>query len=292
MAIQEDKFNRRRLRTSYLTSVISISLVLFMLGLLGLIVLHAKKLSDYVKENISLSVIIKDNVKENRIRELQRMLDVKPFIKSTRYVTKEEAAAELTRDLGEDFQGFLGYNPLLPSIDVRVKAEYANQNILKRIENEMMGNKIVKEVFYQKSLVDMVNENIRKISMILLGFSAILLVIAIVLINNTIRLSVYSKRFIIRSMQLVGATQGFIQKPFLVRGVAQGLYGSFIALILLGTVLYFSQKQIPELVNLQDVNMFATLFGLVTLLGILISLVSTRLAVRKYIMIKTDSLYY
>lgn len=291
MSKQEIKYTKRRLRSSYLTTIVSISLVLFMLGLLGLIVLHAKKLSDFVKENIGFSVIIKENVKEAKIIEMKKYLDASRFVKSTEYITREKAAEDLTKDLGEDFIGFLGYNPLLPSIDIRLKAQYANVDSLEIIEQQLISDPNVKEVFYQKSLVHLVTQNIRKISFVLLGFSGLLLIIAIALINNTIRLSVYSKRFLIKSMQLVGATQFFIRKPFVISGVINGLISAFIAIVLLLGILYFSQKEIPEMINLRDIDLFLTLFGFVTLLGIIISWLSTYLAVRKYLRIKTDDLY-
>ncbi|MCD4681353.1 MAG: permease-like cell division protein FtsX [Bacteroidales bacterium] len=292
MSKQEVKFNKRRLRSSYLTTIVSIALVLFMLGLLGLIALHAKKLSDFVKENIGFSIIMNENVKEARIIELQKFLDVTNFVKSTEYITSERAAEELTKELGEDFIGFLGYNPLLPSIDVRLNARYANIDSLAIIEQQLLSNTNVKGVFYQKSLVHLVNQNIKKISFVLLGFSLLLLIISIALINNTIRLSVYSKRFLIKSMQLVGATQFFIRRPFVINGIIHGLIAALIAIILLLGILYFSQKEIPEMVNLQEIDLFLSLFGFVTLLGIIISWLSTYLAVRKYLKIKTDDLYY
>ncbi len=292
MSGKENKYNKRRIKTSYITTVVSISLVLFMLGLLGLLIFQAKNISDYVKENIGFSIIMKKDVKEARIIKLQKTLDASNYVKSTEYITKEEAAKRLKKDLGEDFVGFLGYNPLLPSIDVRLKAEYANINSLSVIEKKLLKNKNVKEVFYQKSLVQLINRNIRKISIIIFGFSALLLIIAIALINNTIRLSVYSKRFIIKSMMLVGATQHFIRKPFVTKGILYGLYGTFIAALLLIGVVYFLQKQIPELIDFQDVNLFLRLFGLIFFLGIFFSWVSTFFAVRKYLKIKTDRLYY
>jgi len=219
MAKHEEKYNRRRLKGSYFTTIVSISLVLFMLGLLGLIILHTKKLSDYVKENIGFSIIMKGDVKEAGIIQLQKILDATPYIKSTKYITKEEAGQEFEEELGEDFTAFLGYNPLLPTIEVRFKAEYANNDSLTIIKDKILANSNVKEVWYQESLVDVVNKNVRKIGIIILGFSALLLIIAVALINNTIRLSVYSRRFIIRSMQLVGATRGFISKPFILKGL-------------------------------------------------------------------------
>jgi len=292
MARQEDKYTRRRLQSSYITTVVSISLVLFMLGLLGLIIFHAKKLSDYVKENIGFSIIMKENVKEAGIIKLQKILDATDYIKSTEYITKEQAAKEFTEELGEDFTSFLGYNPLLPTIEVRFKAAYANNDSLSVIKDKILADENVKEVFYQESLVNVVNKNVRKIGIIILGFSALLLIIAIALINNTIRLSVYSKRFIIRSMQLVGATRRFISKPFILKGVLQGIISSFIAIILLVGIVYVSQRELPELVNLQDIDLFLSLFGIVIFLGIIISWLSNYFAVRKYIRIKTDYLFY
>ena len=292
MSNKEEKYNRRRLASSYLTTIVSISLVLFMLGLLGLVILHAKKLSEHIKENISFSIIINEDVKEAGIKQLQKLLDASVFVKSTEYITKEEAAKDLSEQLGEDFIDFLGYNPLLPSIDLHLKAEYANPDSLIKIENQLVSNKIVKEIFYQKSLVYLINENLKKISFIILGFAILLMIISIALINNTIRLSVYSKRFIIKSMQLVGATQGFIRRPFVLRGIVNGIYGALTAIVLLTGILYFSQKEIPELIEIQDVNLLISLFGIVIILGIIITWLSTFLAVQKYLRIKNDNLYY
>jgi cell division transport system permease protein len=292
MGRQEDKYNRKRLQSSYMTTIVSITLVLFMLGMLGLIILHAKKLSDYVKENIGFSIIMKENVKEAGIIKLQKILDATEYVKSTKYITKEEAAKEFEEELGEEFTSFLGYNPLLPTIEVRFKAEYANNDSLTIIKEKILENSNVKEVFYQESLVDVVNKNVRKIGFIILGFSTLLLIIAIALINNTIRLSVYSKRLLIRSMQLVGATHNFISKPFIWKGILHGIIGSFIAIMLLTGIIYVSQRELPELINLQDIDLFLSLFGIVILLGIIISWLSNLLAVRKYIRLKSDSLYY
>jgi len=291
MASSNEKYARRKAQTSYFSTVISISLVLFMLGALGLIVLHAKKLSDYVKENIGFSIILKENVKEVDIVQLQKTLDAAYYVKSTEYITKEKAAESLIKDLGEDFVSFLGYNPLLASIEVRLKADYANNDSIAWIERELLANTKVKEVIYQKSLISMVNENIKKISLVMLGFSALLLLISIALINNTIRLSIYSKRFLIKSMQLVGATKGFIRRPFVIKGIMQGIYAGIIAVVLLVGLLYLAQREIPELLYLQDEKLIAILFSFVILLGVLISWLSTFLAVRKYLRLKIDDLY-
>jgi len=291
MIPSEREYQRRRIATSYVTTIISITLVLFMLGLLGMLVLHAKKLSDYVKENIGFSIMINEGVKEVDIFELQKKLDKQRFVKSTEYITRERAAREFSDELGEDFVGFLGYNPLLPSIELRLNASYANPDSILFIEKELQAYSGVKEVDYHRSLVDQINRNVNKISLVILGFSLILLLIAIALINNTIRLSVYAKRFLIRSMQLVGATQKFIQRPFLIKAALNGFLSGVIAIGLLLLLLYFSAQEIPELMELQDIRMFAMLFVLVILLGIVISWISTFFAVRKYIRMKTDSLY-
>lgn len=291
MSRQEERFNRRRLRTSYITTVTSLSLVLFMLGLLSLIVLQASRLSDYVRENIGFSIVLKEDVKESHIIELQKRLDVANYVKSTEYIPRERAARELIEDLGEDFVEFLGYNPLLPTVDVRLKASYANIDSLTVIEKSLLSNDDVKEVFYEKSLVDLVNKNLRRIGVVLLGFSAVLLLIAIALINNTIRLSVYAKRFLIRSMQLVGATQGFIRRPFIMSGVIQGIYGSFVAMLLISIVLYFTRRQMPEIILLQDTWLYLSVFGFVLFAGIVLSWISTYFAVRKYLKTDTDRLY-
>jgi cell division transport system permease protein len=291
MSREEERFNKRRLRTSFITTVFSISLVLLMIGLLALIILQARKLSDYVKENIGFSVIIRDGVKDTQILELENNLKLEPFVKSTRFITKEEAAADLIKDLGEDFIGFLGYNPLLASIELKLNAAYANNDSLAVIERELNKEMIVQEVYYQKSLVQVVNENIRKIGYVLIGFSILLLIIAVALINNTIRLAVYSKRLLIRSMQLVGATQHFIRKPFIMTGISQGLYGALIAISILTAIMFFAGRHVPELALLRDTRLFISLYTFVILSGLIISGASTFLAVRKYLRLDSNNLY-
>ncbi len=292
MLQQESKYNNRRLKSSFVTTVVSISLVLFMLGLLGMILLHAKKLSNYVKENISLSVILSEDVKEAKIIEFQKKLDITNYVKSTEYITKEQAAEDLSRELGEDFIEFLGYNPLSPTIDLHLKAHYANTDSIQKIEKEILANKYVKEVFYQKSLVHLVNDNLKKISYVILGFSILLLLIAIALINNTIRLSVYARRFLIKSMQLVGATQGFIRRPFIILSIIHGLVSSLIAILLLTGILYLTQTEIPEIIKLQDYKIFLSLFVIMIFLGTLFTGISTFFAVKKYLKINNDKIYY
>ena len=291
MGSSAESNNKRRFVGSYLSTVISISLVLFMLGMIGLILLNAKKLSDYVKEHIGFSVIINSAVKEVDIVKLQKTLDATPFVRSTEHIDKDEAAEILKEDLGEDCVSFLGYKPLLSSIDVYLKAEYANTDSIQWIEKELIQNPKKKEVYYQKNLISLVNENVKKISLVLLTFSGLLLIIAIALINSSIRLSIYSKRFLIRSMQLVGAKQGFIRRPFIWSGILQGIVGAIIAIGLLIGLIYMAESEFPELVKGEDFELLLILFGTVTLTGILITWISTFLAVTKYLRIKPDKLY-
>ncbi len=292
MSKKEANITKRRLRSSFATSIISISLVLFLLGLLGLLVLNAKRLSDYVKENIGFSVILKENVKEVDVILLQKSLDASEYVKSTKYITKQEAAEGLQRELGEDFIEFLGFNPLLASIEVHLYAQYANQDSIKLIEKDLQQYDQIKEVFYQKSLVSLVNENIRKISLIILGFSGLLLLVAITLINSTIRLSVYSKRFIINTMQLVGANRSFIRRPFLYRSVGNGIFAAILAMGFLAGILYAAQQEFKEVISFQDIEIIGVLFLCVLLFGIIINWMSTFFAVSRYLRMKVDKLYY
>lgn len=281
----------KKTKTTSISTVVSIMLVLLMLGMFGLILLHAKKISDYVKENIVLSVIVKENSREVDIIQLQKKLDVSSFVKNTAYVSKEMAAEKLQKDLGEDFLDFLGYNPLLSTVDVYLKADYANNDSIAKLEPVILQNEIVKEVYYQKSMVNLINDNIKTISLIILAFSSILLIIALALINNTIRLAMYSQRFLIKSMQLVGATHRFISKPYLMTGVLHGIIGGLLAIIFLIGGLYFIQEQIPELIILQDIKEFVIIFVALILIGIIITWISTFFAVRKYLKLKLDDLY-
>jgi cell division transport system permease protein len=291
MSRQENKYYNRKIRTSHFSTVVSLTLVLFMLGLLGLVLLHARKLSDYAKENIGFSIMIKEGVKEAEILAFLKKLDTEPYVKSTEYISKDKAALELKKELGEDFIGFLGYNPLLPTIDLRMKAEFASLESVSSIEKKLLSNPEVKEVFYQKDLLEVVNQNMERISLIILGFSAVLMIIAIALINNTIRLSVYSRRFVIRTMQLVGATRAFIRRPFIRSGIIDGILSALVANGVLMVLIYFIFQEIPELVQMADLIMYIGLFVAVLLMGILISWLSTWLSVRRYLRMKTDELY-
>lgn len=290
-----EKFERStssgKTKTIYVSTVISIALVLLMTGLLGLILVHAKNLSKYVKENIVLNIIVNEGAKEVDVTALQKQLDANPYVLKTQYVSKELAARNLTKDLGEDFVDFLGYNPLLSSIDVYLKADYANNASIQTFTATINKNPLVKEVVYQKSLIDMVNQNIKGIGLVILAFASILLIIAVALINNTIRLAIYSQRFLIKSMQLVGATKNFIRKPFLTYGVLHGLIGGLIAVILLLLTLYFAQQQVPEMIILRDWFEFSLVFTGVIGIGVLISGLSTYFAVSKFLRLKIYDLY-
>jgi cell division transport system permease protein len=281
----------RKIKTVYFSTVISIALVLLMTGLLGLILVHAKNLSNYVKENIVLNIILNDSASEADITALQKQIQTNPYVLKTQYISKETAARTLTKDLGEDFVEFLGYNPLLSSLDVYMKAQYANNDSIQLFTQKLSKNPLVKEVVYQRSLINMVNQNIRGIGLVILAFAAILLLIAIALINNTIRLAIYSQRFLIKSMQLVGATKGFIRKPFLGYGILHGLLAGFIAIILLLITLYVAQQQLPEMIILQNWFEFGIVFAAVILTGILISGLSTWFAVSKFLRLKIHNLY-
>jgi cell division transport system permease protein len=276
-----------------MTSALSLMLVMFVLGLLGLVVLHANRLSDFIKENIGFEIIMKDDVKAAEIIKLQKTLDLLPSVKSTEYITKEEATHRLITDLGEDFVKWVGEenNPLLPSIDVRFRAAWANNDSMASIEKMLLTDSNVKEVYYQKSLVHSINSNIGRISVVLSIFTALLLLIAIALINNTIRLSVYSKRFIIRSMQLVGATESFIRTPFVIKSIFHGIIGAFIAELLLTLVLLAAGENIPDLLVLKDLNLILQLYGVILFISITISAVSTYFAIEKYLRSKTDDLF-
>jgi cell division transport system permease protein len=280
-----------RLRGSYITLVISISLVLFLLGVLGIVLINARGLSDYFRESLSFSVMLDEEAKEADIRMLQKDLDAKPFVKSTEYISKDAAAAKLKQDLGEDFVNFLGYNPLSPSIDVYLYAGYTGPDSVSKIEKYIHEYPFVKDVYYQESLLYLINENVRKISVFLLVISIFLFLIALTIINNTIRISVYSKRFLIRTMQLVGATRAFIRKPFLARSAVHGLIAGLIAIILLLGLIYLVEREFFMLLTFQSTYMLLILAGAIISLGIIISVISTFFSVNRYLSISEDKLY-
>ena len=291
--MSEKSSSKRRVAGSYFMSMMSIALVLFLLGVFALLMMHAQKLSNHLKENIGFEVVMNSNVKEANILKLQQELDSMPAVKSTEYITKEEAIRRLSEDLGEDFLQWLGdeENPLLPSIDVRFNADWANNDSINLIQAQLEKNKDVKEIYYQKSLVNLINQNVRRIGIALIIASLILLIIAITLIRNTIRLSIYSKRFLVRSMQLVGATPAYIRRPFIGSGITQGFFGALLADAFLALLLYGLTKRLPELTFVQDYTIIIGIFVGIIILGILLGGLSTRSALRKYLNADVDQLY-
>jgi cell division transport system permease protein len=282
-----------KFRSTSLITIVSISLVLFILGLLALIIIDAQKINRDLKENADVEVWLYDGTRDADVAKLQKLLDASDYVKSTAYISKDSAAKQL-ESVDKDVDiGLAGYNPLPASIDIHVKAEYANLDSLASIEKGLSHYPQVREVVYQKAFIKMMNENLKKITFILLGFSALLLLVSLTLINNTIRLTVYSKRFLIKTMQLVGATQPFIRRPFLWKGVSNGIIASIIALLMIFGVIHMAQSQLlPDLAEMNDADTYFTLTGTVVLLGIFISWVSTYFALRRYLRLKADELHF
>lgn len=291
MQTEAPKNSNRRLRSSYISAILSISLVLLMLGLLGLLLLDAKKISDYVKEHVEVNVYLVDGISNSEIKRFQEKIEKQPYAKSVLYISKQQALDSLIKELGEDAMGMLEANPLPATLDVRVNAAYSNQDSLRKIHEELSANKLTREVTYQQTEVDKMNENFRAIAMVILVFCGLLFFIAVALINNTIRLSMYSRRFLIKSMQLVGATKAFIRWPFLKKGIIHGIIAGVIAGILLAGIIYVIDTRFPELGQLSDMRMLGILVGGVVVLGLLLSFISTFFAVNRYLRLNTDELY-
>jgi cell division transport system permease protein len=281
----------RRILSSSASVVISLSLVLFVIGLLGLVLINAQRLSNYVKENIGFTIMLKEGVNEMEIMNFQKILDAADFAKSSTFVSKEQATKDLQNDLGEDFVSFLGYSPLLASVDVKLNASYANTDSLAVIKAELNDYPVVHTIFYQENLIDKLNSNVNRLSFFLLSFCLLLFVIAFALINNTIRLSVYSKRFLIRTMRLVGATNNFIQKPFLVKGIYQGIYSSIFAIFMLIGSIQLIQSETASMLNITDLKIIGFIFILIFIFGFFLSWISTFFAVRKFIKQNESELY-
>lgn len=287
----QEKHIKRRLRTSSLSTILSISMVLLMLGSMSFIYINSQRLTKYIKENVGITIVLNENAKAVEVLQFQKNLDANAITKMTTYVSKEEAASVLTKELGEDFLQFLGHNPLSNTIDVFMNSDYAESKTIEKFGEEALKNEIVKEVKYQKDLVDAINQNMNKLNLILICFCVLLLIVSITLINNTIRLTVYSKRFIIRTMKLVGATNSFIRKPFVMTGLRQGVISGLIGVLLMMLVLFAVQKEMPELLQLQDLQTIVVIFSLLFVFGILISALVTHFSVNKYLRIKEEKLY-
>jgi cell division transport system permease protein len=289
---KETGYPKAKLRSSYLTLVISVSMVLFLLGVLGMVLINARELSDYLRESLSFSIMLDDEAKEPDIRMLQKDLDAKPYVKSTEYVSKDAAAVKMKQELGEDFITFLGENPLPPTIDVYLYAGFTSPDSVAKIEKYVREYPFVKEVYVQESLLFLINENVRKISLFLLIMSTFLFLISLTIINNTIRLSIYSRRFLIRTMQLVGATRGFIRRPFIIQSAVQGLLSALIAMSLLLGLLYLIEKEFLLMFRFETTYLLLILGGVIILIGILINIISTFFSVNRYLSISEDKLYY
>jgi cell division transport system permease protein len=292
MTTSFERYQKRRLISSYFSVVISISLVLFLLGMLGLLVLNTKKVADHFKEQIALTVYLKDNAKQVEIEQLKKSLALADYTKSTTFISKEEAAKAHSEEIGENFMEFLGYNPLQNSIDVYMNADFVSSEQVDKIAADLTSKNFVDEVVYDKPLIALLNDNVKKISLWVLIASSVFTFIAVLLINSSIRLAVYSKRFIIKTMQMVGATKGFIRRPFIWQSVKLGLIGAILALIGMAAVLYYLNNSFRELNLLGDIKMLAILFSGIFLMGIVITWISTYFATSRFLNLKTDELYY
>lgn len=287
-----ERYQKRKLISSYFSVVLSIALVLFLLGVLGLLVVNTKKMADHFKEQITISVFLKDNAKEVEVDQLQKSLAMAEYTKTATYVSKEDAAEIHSEEIGENFLDFLGYNPLKNSIDINLNAGFVSPEQIEEIAADLSSKAYVDEVSYDKPLVTLLNDNVKRIGFWILVASAIFTFIAVLLINSSIRLSIYSKRFIIKTMQMVGATKKFIRRPFLWTNIKLGMLGAFLALIGLAIALYYIDKNFPELNLFQDPITLIVLFVGVFALGLLISIISTYFATQRFLNLRTDDLYY
>ena len=291
MASSFDKFQKRRLISSYFSVVLSVFLVLFLLGILGFFIINSKKLADDFKEEIAMTVFFKNEANDTILKAFGKELKAAPFAKSFVYVSKEQAAKQHTDIIGEDFMTFLGENPLQNSYDIHLKADYVIKDSIAKIETRLRKNTMISDIVYDKQLVNLVNDNIKKVSMWILIISGFLTVIAVLLINSSLRLSIYSNRFIIKTMQMVGATKAFIRKPFVMRSVKLGMIGAGLAIIALIGVLIYIETNFPGLGILEDKLLVALVLLLVFGAGVLITWISTYFATQRFLNLRTDDLY-
>lgn len=292
MSKAENKIMRRRLMNAYLSSVISISLVLLLVGVASMLLVNAKSVSDYFKENMQVSVLMKQNVSDEKALEFREMLEDERYIKSTTFISKEQGQRELAAQLGEDFLDVFETSPIPVSIDVTLTADYVSADSLEMVRAEISESSLVDEVVYQRSLVDALNANLSRISFILGIFIALLLFISFVLINNTVRLNVFARRFTIHTMKLVGATRSFIRAPFLVQAAFQGLFAAFIAIIILVGLMFIMRSEFSQLFEIFRMDLLLIVIGIVIASGLVICLVSTYFVVNKLISLRKDELYY
>lgn len=286
-----ERYQNRRLISSYFSVVLSISLVLFLLGILGILVLNTKKLGDHFKEQIKVTIFLKDSAKNVEIDQLQQSLALSDYTKEVLFVSKEDAAEQLKEEIEEDFLGFLGYNPLKNAIDLSLLAQFVTQDQIEEIVAQINSKSFVSEVIYDQPLVDLLNNNIKKISFWILLISGIMTLIAVLLINSSIRLALYSKRFIIKTMQMVGATKGFIRKPFMITNIKLGIIGAFTAQLSLGILLGYLDYLFPSLGLLNDLPLLGTLSIAIFTIGIVIAASSTFFAAQRFLNLRTSELY-
>lgn len=291
MSSSFEKFQKRRVITSYFSVVLSIFLVLFLLGILGLFVINSKRLSDNFKEEIAMTVFFKTEASDSTITAFTSELKTAAFAKSFEYVSKETAAKKHMKVIGEDFMQFLGVNPLQNSFDIHIKADYVTNAGLEKIESRIRKNEMVADVVYDKQLVTLVNDNIKNISMWILIISCVFALVSVLLINSSLRLSIYANRFIIKTMQMVGATKSFIRKPFLQRSLYLGLIGAGLAILALIGLLIYIQTSFPNLGILEDKLAIAVVLLGVLVLGVVITWISTFFATQRFLNLRTDDLY-
>ena len=287
-----ESFNKRRLLTSYFSVIVSITLVLFLLAFFMFLVLSTKKLANHFKEQVTVTILIKDKAKDVDITQLQKTLSVAPFVKSIKFISKEEAAETFSKDIGEDFLTFIGTNPLQNAIDLSLKAEYADPDKMQEIKRDLEQHTFVSEVVYDQSLVALIHENVNRIGFITLVFSVLFTFVSVLLINASIRLSIYSKRFIIKTMQLVGATRSFIRRPFIYTNVKLGIFSAFVAITFFSLALFSIIKSYPDFAVLLDATVLTVVFIGVFVMGILISWGSTFFATQRFLNLNTNELYY
>ena len=291
MSSSYDKFQKRRLISSYFSVVLSVFLVLFLLGMLGLFIINSKKLADDFRENIAMTVFFKNEANDTIIKSFNAELKRAPFAKTFEYVSKDAAAKQHTDIIGEDFVTFLGENPLQNSFDIHLKADYVYKDSIAKVESQLRKNPMISDIVYDKQLVNLVNDNIKKVSMWILIISGFFTVIAVLLINSSLRLSIHSNRFIIKTMQMVGATKAFIRKPFVLRSVRLGMIGAGLAIIALIGVLIYLESNFPDLGLLDDQLLIALVLVTVFAIGVLITWLSTYFATQRFLNLRTDDLY-
>ena len=283
---------RRRLANAYLSSVISISLVLLLVGVASMLLVNAKGVSDYFKENMQVSVMMRQDVSEEAVLQYMKKLENESFIKNMDFISKEQGQQEMAEMLGEDFLDVFETSPIPASINVTLNADYVSSDSLEVVKGRIGASDLVEEVVYQTSLVDALNANLSKISLILAVFIGLMLFISFVLINNTVRLNVFARRFTIHTMKLVGATRSFIRAPFLVQAVFQGLFSAFVAIIVLVGLMYFVRSEFVQLFEIFKLELLLLVIGIVIVSGVVICLLSTWFVVNKLVSLKKDELYY